>query len=311
MKKFITKSLLFFLGLFILALIPDIILTHKVKNSIFNDYPIWGKIKSGQMDNDLLILGSSRAWVQYSPRIIDSILNTNSYNLGRDGKKLDISILCADLYLKHNPKPKVILCDIYFMSMCNSDPYGREQFFPYLFDRDIWKAVHKNHQIRYVDRFIPMLKYYGHLKEYLSRISLNDTTYKGYFGYIREWKCVSDEIPLKEIKEIPYYHDSTVLAMTDEWLQRCQKDSVKIVFVHSPMYYEATNKIDDTAAMWAMYRNLANKYNITILDYSHDSICYDTTLFYNAQHLNRKGAERFSLKLAMDLDTMGIIEKPF
>ena len=91
-------------------------------------------------------------------------------------------------------------------------------------------------------------------------------------------------------------------------VEECQDDRVKVIFVHSPMYIEATNKIDDTAAMWTMYRNLANKYDIPILNYSHDSICYDTSLFYNAQHLNRKGAERFSRMLAKDLDSMGVIQ---
>lgn len=309
MKKFLFHSFLFLFVLYLIALTADIIITNKIKNYCFNDHPVWGKMISGQMDNDLLIIGSSRAWVQYSPRIIDSILHTNSYNLGRDGKKQDISILTYDIYTKYNPKPKVVICDIYFMSMCKSDPYEREQFYPYLLNKNIWKSIHTTHQLNYCDRFIPMFKYFRHLKSAFSHSSVSDTTYKGYFGYIIDWQSESDGISLKDIKVISYYHDSTIIAMTDDWLQRCQKDSVKVIFVHSPMYIEATNKIDDTAAMWAMYRNLANKYDVPILDYSDDSICYDTTLFYNAQHLNRKGAERFSLKLAMDLKSMNVMKQ--
>ncbi len=59
--------------------------------------------------------------------------------------------------------------------------------------------------------------------------------------------------------------------------------------------------------MCAMYLNLASKYNVPILDYTHDSICYDTAYFYNAQHLNRKGAEKFSLQLAHDLKAIGVM----
>ncbi|GHV09600.1 hypothetical protein FACS1894162_0470 [Bacteroidia bacterium] len=50
-----------------------------------------------------------------------------------------------------------------------------------------------------------------------------------------------------------------------------------------------------------VYHGFAEKYDIPFLDYTHDPICYDTTYFYNAMHLNKKGAELFSLKLANDI----------
>ena len=59
--------------------------------------------------------------------------------------------------------------------------------------------------------------------------------------------------------------------------------------------------------MWAMYRNMASICDAQILDYTHNPICYDTAYFYNAQHLNRKGAEKFSRILAHDLDSLGYL----
>lgn len=302
MKKFAGRTFLFLIGLYVLALIPDTILTLKIKNSVTNKQP-WSNILSGNMNNDLLILGSSRAWVHYSPKIIDSVLHSNSYNLGRNGKKIDISILCYDQYIKYNQKPNVVLCDIYYMTMCKSNPLDREQFYPFLYKSDIWNDIHITHKFKNIDRFLPMAKYFGHLKGYTIYTEAKNVYYKGYSYRELEW----DRTELQKIRRIPYEHDSTTLAMTENWLKRCQMDSVKVIFVHSPMYIEATNKIDDTAAMWAMYRTLSAKYYVPILDYTHDSICYDTTLFYNAQHLNRKGAERFSRKLAHDLDSMEVM----
>ena len=37
-------------------------------------------------------------------------------------------------------------------------------------------------------------------------------------------------------------------------------------------------------------------------------ICYDTTYFYNAMHLNKIGAEIFSDTLANDIKRLGIIK---
>lgn len=307
MKKFFITIILFLLGLYVFACIPDLILTNKIKKSPYLDFQVWNKMFSGQMDYDLLILGSSRAFVQYNPKIIDSILKCNCYNLGRDGKKQDISILCYNTYTQYNPKPKTVLCDVYFMSICKSDPYAREQFYPYLLNDQVWNTVKETHQFRPIDRFLPMSKYYKHLNNIIRFTDVTDTTYKGYFGYDKKWNGTTDGVSIKDIVTIPYQHDTNVLIMTDRWLQQCKNDGVNVIFIHSPMYIEATNKIDDTAAMWNMFRNLSIKYDIPILDYSHDSICYDTNYFYNAQHLNRRGAERFSRQLANDLKSIGIV----
>lgn len=281
-------------------MIPDLIITSKIKNSDCNDFQIWNRMIQGNLRYDALMIGSSRSWVHYDPRILDSALDLNSYNLGRDGKKMDVILLSYDIYIEHNQMPKLVLCDIYHNTMGKSDPYDKLQFYPFLFNKEIWEVVHLTHKIRNWDRLIPMLKYYDVL-DGIDRLDDEFPHYKGYHGFDKRW----DGTELKKIDVISYVHDTNVLAMTNQWLYQCQQQGVQVVFVHSPMYIGATNKIDDTAAMWAMYRNLANQYNIPILDYSHDSICYDTNFFYNALHLNRKGAERFTRQLAHDLDSMG------
>ncbi len=51
-----------------------------------------------------------------------------------------------------------------------------------------------------------------------------------------------------------------------------------------------------------IYHSFSKKYDIPFLDYSDDtSLTYDTAYFYNAMHLNKKGAELFTLKLANDI----------
>lgn len=301
MKRFIKRTLFFFIVSFVLALIPDLIITYKVKHFAYNDYSVWDKILSGTMNNDLLIIGSSRAFHHYNPIIIDSILNTNSYNLGRDGKNLDISIFIYNLFVKHNPKPKMVLCDFYYGSMNKSNLYAREQFYPYLFNKDIFNNIKENQQLSLTDKYIPLIKYKGILKDVIKHSLIRDTTYKGYYGCDNSYNINNENIP----NTIHYAHDPTILLMIEKWLQQCKEDSVKVIFVHSPIYIEANNKIEDTAAMWTMYRNLANKYIIPILDYSHDSICFDTSYFYGAMHLNRKGSELFSQRLAYDLESLG------
>lgn len=59
--------------------------------------------------------------------------------------------------------------------------------------------------------------------------------------------------------------------------------------------------------MLALYREIADRNSFPFLDYSNDPICYDTLNFYNAMHLNARGANLFSAELAHDLNSLGFI----
>jgi lysophospholipase L1-like esterase len=58
----------------------------------------------------------------------------------------------------------------------------------------------------------------------------------------------------------------------------------------------------------ALYRKYADDYQIPFFDYSNDSLCLNKELFYNTTHLNKKGADLFSKKLASDLRTGDILK---
>ena len=70
-----------------------------------------------------------------------------------------------------------------------------------------------------------------------------------------------------------------------------------------------THYLKNIKGMYEMYDSIAKKRNIPILDYNYDKMCYDTTYFYNAMHLNYKGSVLFSTKLANDLDSLAIIKR--
>lgn len=48
-------------------------------------------------------------------------------------------------------------------------------------------------------------------------------------------------------------------------------------------------------------------FELLFLDYTNDPICYDTAYFYNAMHLNARGANLFTEKLAHDIDSLNLI----
>lgn len=288
--------------LFLAALITDVIITSKLKETDSFDNKVWNKIFNSELNNDLLIIGSSRAWAHYDTRIIDSALLTNSYNLGRDGKCIDISAFVYQMYIKYgNRKPKTLLVDVFDRTLSLDGPYNRELFFPYLFNSDIWNKIHSTHELSLADRYVPMLKYYRHIKEATSKFHSDYVTYKGYYGFDAKWNGSI----LSGVDSIQFLYDSTAADIMDSLLLSCKIDGVNVVLVHSPIYFKYSELVHDSVRMRMIYNEYAHKYNIPFLDYSREKICYDTNFFYNAMHLNRMGAETFTRMLVHDLDSMG------
>jgi len=76
--------------------------------------------------------------------------------------------------------------------------------------------------------------------------------------------------------------------------------------VNTPVYYRATQKLVNKKKINDLIRSFSRKYNIPYLDYTNDRICFDTAYFHIAVHLNSRGAELFSTKLANDIKALKI-----
>ena len=108
--------------------------------------------------------------------------------------------------------------------------------------------------------------------------------------------------------EIAYHQDSLALSLFDQYLEKAYVEKIKIIFVYAPLYIGAIEKLKNMDGMYQMYDSIARKYNIPVLDYHYAPVSYDTLSFYNATHLNRKSAELFSVQLARDIDSLGILK---
>src|ERR1700761_3042758 len=77
MKKFIFQFLIFLAPFFLIAPFADIFLSRELKKShVYADseYPTWNDILYGKVNAEIIINGSSRAWVQINPTMIEDSL---------------------------------------------------------------------------------------------------------------------------------------------------------------------------------------------------------------------------------------------
>jgi hypothetical protein len=309
MKKFLQKVLVFTVIVLSFATIIDVVISKGLRKTDIRMYQAWNDIYSSNISADLIVMGSSRAWAQYNTHILDSVLHLNTYNIGMDGHPFDFQRIKYETFRRYNEKPKYIIQNIDLSALNQTeDGYEREQFFPYIMDRKMISEVKKIKKINWFERHIPLLRYYGYrnfiedgfLAYWGKQDFFDGGLYKGFRGNNYKW----DRTNLDSLESVQFEVDDQTLELFEEYLETAHKEDITIILVSAPVYYEAMEKFSDRAEMEQLYQDLANRYDAVLLDYTNDSLCFDTIYFYNAMHLNTYGADIFTKKLAEDLSEL-------
>lgn len=311
MKKFLTKSFYFLLPILIIAYPIDYVMSYYLSQS--NDYPgefeVWNDIYNSNTNCDIVIYGSSRAWVHIDPTILSHSLELDVYNFGIDGHNFWLQYLRHLEFLKHNKKPKTIILSVDVFSLQKRiDLYQPDQFLPYM----LWNSNIQEYTSSYVgyntfEYYLPLLRYSGKsnaLKTIIKNIFINKSSenYRnnGFLGMDREWSNDLDKAKEnKDTYEIKL--DSTSITLFEKFINECKINDIELIFVYTPEYIDGQNFVANRNAIIQIYRDMSTKYSIEFYDYSNDSLCFNKKYFYNASHLNNTGAGIFTKTLANDL----------
>ena len=295
-----------------LNVVLDIGFTYFLSHSRGKIYKDWNNIIHDTIDADLLVMGSSRAKRQYDPRIMDSLLSINSYNIGRVGSNVKQQIVKYEVYRHYQrKKPSFLIVNFDCIRIWGRNSrYEREQFFPYITNLYMRKLIKKNEEFSIGELYVPMYRYYsqGFLWLINSANAKNDEFrecwYKGYGYCSSEW----DGTALENIKSKKFNPLQDTVDEFDAFLSELQQDGVKVIFVSPPIYIGVTEKIVNLSEFYDFRKRFSEKYDIPVLDYFYDSISYNTACFHDAWHLNKTGAELFTTKLCHDLDSLGLLK---
>lgn len=305
MRKFLVKNIIIIIIILIPFYIADYYKTKEYRSNNYYPFSTWNDIVDGKINSDLLILGSSRAWVQYNPMILDSLLNVSSYNLGCDGELLYPELQCYEITRAYNPAPKYVLLDIFFNSLTVELTTPRCKFIytPYIYKPKFRKIVRKNANLSIPYLFFPYYRYNECSGDKMVFMDPAEKPIKGFSPKEAKW----DGKNMQRLDTVQYYRETKAISLLEDFLKKSKKDNVSIILIHSPFERRGFEKIQDHEEMINLFRSIAERNGVPFLDYTEDPICYDTLNFYNAMHLNAHGADLFSLKLAHDLDSLGLI----
>jgi len=300
------KSLLFCLILITLFSSVHWLIDRGLQKTGFGNYGEWNDLFNGRAAADILIQGSSRAWVQVDPAIIEAVSGKTAYNLGLDGYDFSLQSCRYQLYRQYNPAPQTVIqiLDIATLNR-RQDLYMYEQFLPYYHEEQLVRTISQFQGFSWAHYYLPLAKYAGRytyarigLEEFLGLAHYRSSKYKGYRGQEITWTGAFEAFTRDYPQGITQPTDPGNIAAFDRFLAEAAHSGVQVILVYAPEYYQVNDYLRNKAEILAIYQDFADKYGIPFYDFSDNYLSQDQRYFYNAEHLNKAGAELFSRQLA-------------
>ena len=294
----------------------DVFISFLLKNTHANpgEFEVWNDIYDSNIDCDLAIYGSSRAWVHIDPKIINDSLNYNAYNFGVDGHNFWVQYLRHKEYLKHNKAPKIIVLAVDVFSLDKRpDLYEKSQFLPYmLWNKTIFEGTKSYHGFNRLDFYIPLIRYFGDRNSFSDIMNNNlfsalSPNYRenGFRAMDQEW---NEDFRIAKSKMNTYQAkiDPASKRLFEKFIYECKTRGIQLILIYTPEFIEGQKFISNRSEIVDLFTEYSKTHKLVFLDYSTDSICLDKNNFYNSMHLNSRGSKEFSKKLAHDLKVIGL-----
>jgi len=314
-KQKIISGLLFILILIFILVGIDSILHMGLRLQSGSCLGVWNKVADGKINAEVIIIGASRALVHYDCRIIQKIYGKSCYNLGINATEVLLQKPMLSMYLKYNRKPEVIIKSLGITSLTKKkkipDPY---LYTPYLKEKELYSTLTGLDPNFWKHKYLPLYSFakldrkvmlINSLKALLNMNQFEDRI-MGYSPENKSWTDEFDQFKKLYPNGMNYKISKDSIDALEQIISFAKESGIKIVLVYAPEYVEIFPYILNRNEIIGIYRRLAKKYNVPLWDYSNHSMSKVKDYFYNTQHLNIVGAEKFSNILSKDLKKLSM-----
>ncbi len=295
MKKFIINILIFFGIVAIVDVAAGKVFWYlqstKAKGGIGSEFYI-----CSDLQEDILIMGSSRAAHHYVAQMFEDSLGLSCYNGGQDGNGIVMQYGRWKMISKHH-LPKVIIYDIEpsFDLTENDNSRYIDRLKPFAEDKDVMGFIAGLFPMERLKLQSKMYRYNYKFLEIMSDCARPGDVNKGYkpnYGHIREEMInnLPDDEPIKLTQVDPVKMDCLV-----NLINEAKEKGIKVILVSSP-YWKGYGNVDMSAMA-----QLAKDYDVLFIDYADSQIRYNPDWFADTMHLNDDGARSFTRDLISKL----------
>jgi hypothetical protein len=271
---------------------------RKNKQGIFSKYnDVF--LKEGNT-YDVLFLGSSRAEMHFEPQIFDSITKLNSYNLGISGASVKVNFIVLKTYCHQHQKPKHIILNLdYFSLKSDSDTLNDfPRYFPYL-NNDYLRAGLNTVD----DRFTSFYYNPFHSLPY-TQIDFLSASLHGWLNISGKYDTLmykgfqtipsNEEGQISKVKPIYSFISKKNRNYIDSIISFSKKNQINLTLLTTPIYGRGYNHVLNKSVLVNQLNHIACINHIPYFDYTDSLIFDDPKLYFDEEHLNLKGAKKFS-----------------
>lgn len=245
-----------------------------------------------ESNEDIIIMGSSRASHHYVPNLFEDSLGMTCINAGQDGNGIIMQYgrwkMISERY-----SPKLIIYDI-----------------TSFYDLD------ENDNMIYIDRLKPfcsdkMVKNYVSSIFPLERVKLNSQLYRYNYKFLEmTFDCLKGkgdgnrgyfplygQIRREAISKTKNWKSITIdnqkVHFLEQLAKECNEKDTKLVFVVSPTF----NRISNFDEYLVPVQEIADKYGVQFFSYYDSEFSSHQELFKDSQHLNDEGAKAYTSEI--------------
>lgn len=307
MKLFLYKSIVFLaLVIALFKLLDELALSglSKLKDDDYKDLAL---LYNNQIEEDMLILGSSRAWNHFNVKEIENTTNIKSRVVGLSGADYNMQRALWEHVLNSENKSKYIVHVVGALefSKRKDGVFKKYKFFPFLENTFVSSNLSRLQEDLWKDKYIPLYKFHGSYKYFLkgliSKVKTNSTnTYNKYKGF-RGFEDVWDGNINVDSKVISEYDIAMATSFIREEAQLSEDKGKILIIVYAPEYKQTNAIFIGKDVILENLKRIAEDFeNVHFLNYNNWYGNSNIELFHNATHLNSQGAKVFSQTFSKD-----------
>ena len=292
MKKFIINILIFFGIVAVVDFGAGKVFRYLQSHAGGRTGAEWYACK--ESNEDVIIMGSSRASHHYVPQIITDSLGLSCFNAGQDGNGIIMQYgrwkMISERYT-----PKVVIYDVNpAFDLCQNDNMAYiDRLKPFCDDNEVKNYVASIFPIEKLKLFSQMYCYnYKFIEMSADIAKRSGDELKGYIplkGEIRKEIVEADQptkTPSIDVDAVKMYY-------LEQLAKDCNEKGVKLVFVASPAFRGGGYTTDTFNGV----EIIAKDYDVPFLYYYESEYSELPDLFKDSQHLNDDGAIAFMNEL--------------
>ncbi len=305
MKAFLKKSLIYTAVFLLISLLLQFVVDRGLQRTTKGIYNKWNFIAQGNIPVNTVFIGSSRMERHIDISRYDSITGNKAMILGVGGAGVRLQEIIWSEYLKKNVMPATVFFELDAPRLLKENFINEEQqYLPIFHHKNVWPSFVAIDKSYYAQLVWPFYKYHAYPDLFLQGIRSNlRKTNTVDFPSLGYEPLENDVYRQKRIVLTTVYSQEDLqdgFKVLQARIDVVRKNVGKVYFINTPSL-SGTNYFDENGRSVNYYiDSFALKNNTAYFNYFSNSDFSDSTLFYDADHLNEKGARLFTEKFAQD-----------